>query len=129
MKKKMKYSSEGIPFPPEMGMDEDEENFIFYESIAWKQGKKILEGKLNKKTGVIELFYNEKSINKFINFLEEKNMIDFNSSKGKNTSRKELKNSKIFENLKMHEAIRILSIATCYVHYKHFMSQWKINPN
>lgn len=122
----MKYSSEGIPFPPEMGMDEDEENFLFYESIAWKQGKKILEGKLNKKTGILELFENNIS-DKIIDFSLIKNTIDKENIQLLNDNKNDI--MKILNQFSLPQSIQSLSIATCYVHYRFFMSQWKINPN
>lgn len=137
----MKYSSEGIPLPLEMGMDEDEENFLFYEPIELKKGNKVLEGKLNKKTKALSVYENN-TIVAVVDFREINNMLDETVS-AKNQGeeiekirqeRQEKIDKDFNRNIKskikkLSIVFQVESIRACYIHYKLFLSQGKVGLN
>ncbi len=134
--KPLKYSSEGIPFPPNMGMDEKGEYFIFYDSKReFTEKNKKPRAFLHKIKKTLTFYSRDDESWKAIDFSSVVNGIEKTLFEIENhlDTRKEISEEMMAENklkispflTNLSDIFTVMGVCFCYTHYKIYMSQWK----
>lgn len=133
-KQSLKYSSEGIPFPPNMGMDEKDGNILFYDHRGeFTEENKRPRAFINLEKKTLTFYSRDEEKWKTVDYSSVINLIVEVLSDIKNgTDRKyelveiskKMEEKDITPHLKnISDACIVSSVGERYTHYKLFMSQ------